>query len=141
MRSWLAMKMLSRNMASIREGDYGPTLKMDADDIWLHFPGENSWAGDHRGKEAVGQWLARFVKVGLQIYPDEVMVTGWPWHMTMAVRGHIYLDGSGGERVYDNRYVIWGHLRWGKLADYEVYEDTQKSVALDEYLAVHQPAI
>jgi hypothetical protein len=31
--------------------------------------------------------------------------------------------------------VIWGHISWGLLRDYEVYEDTQKSKKLDEYLA------
>ena len=31
--------------------------------------------------------------------------------------------------------MIWGHIRWGKLHDYEVYEDTQKSKELDGYLA------
>jgi hypothetical protein len=33
--------------------------------------------------------------------------------------------------------VIWGKLRWGKLYDYEVYEDTQKAKALDEWLEQH----
>ena len=42
---------------------------------------------------------------------------------------------KGGERVYENRYVIWGRLRWGLLREYEVYEDTQRAKALDEYLA------
>jgi hypothetical protein len=31
--------------------------------------------------------------------------------------------------------VIWGRISWGRLREYEVYEDTQKSKALDEYLA------
>jgi ketosteroid isomerase-like protein len=43
-----------------------------------------------------------------------------------------------GLRVYDNRYVIWGHIAWGKLREYEVYEDTQKSQRLDEYLERRQ---
>ena len=30
--------------------------------------------------------------------------------------------------------MIWGTIRWGRLVDYEVYEDTQKSRALDEWL-------
>ena len=37
---------------------------------------------------------------------------------------------SGGERVYENRYVIWGQLKWGRLKRYEVYEDTQKTAKL-----------
>jgi hypothetical protein len=32
--------------------------------------------------------------------------------------------------------VIWGRLAWGRLKEYEVYEDTQKAKALDDYLAI-----
>jgi ketosteroid isomerase-like protein len=140
MRAWLAMRLISGTMARLRAGDTGPTLKLDADDVWLHFPGRTSWSGDFRGKEALGQWLARFVRVGLQIYPDEVTIRGWPWRMTMALRGHIDLHDPEGLPVYENRFVMWGVLRWGRLAEYEVYEDTQRSAELDQYLALHEPA-
>jgi hypothetical protein len=43
--------------------------------------------------------------------------------------------------VYENRFVIWGRLRWGRLSDYEVYEDTQKARALDAYLEANEPAL
>lgn len=33
MLSWLAKRMIARNMAKAREGDIGPTLKMDAEDV------------------------------------------------------------------------------------------------------------
>jgi hypothetical protein len=45
-----------------------------------------------------------------------------------------------GETVYANRYVIWGRMAWGRMREYEVYEDTQKLPALDEYLAAGAPA-
>lgn len=57
--------------------------------------------------------------------------------MRMCVRGTDHLDAPSGERIYENRYVIWGHLAWGRLTDYEVYEDTQRSAALDEWLEEH----
>jgi hypothetical protein len=31
--------------------------------------------------------------------------------------------------------VIWGRMSWGFLREYEVYEDTERSTSLDEYLA------
>jgi hypothetical protein len=37
--------------------------------------------------------------------------------------------------------VIWAHLKWGRLKEYEVYEDTEKASALDEYLEAHEPAL
>jgi len=135
MLSWLAKKMISRNMARASAGDIGPTLKMDAEDVRFRFPGDSSWATELQGKDRLEPWLRRFADAGIQISPDEVVLKGFPWKQTICIRGTDYLDTPTGERVYENRYVIWGHLRWGLLRDYEVYEDTQKAKKLDEYLA------
>lgn len=135
MLSWLAKKMIARNMARASEGDLEPTLRMDAEDVRFRFPGDNSWAGEIVGKAELERWLRRFADTGLQISPDEVVLEGFPWKQTICIRGTDHLDTAEGERVYENRYVIWGHLSWGKLRDYEVYEDTEKSRALDEHLA------
>jgi ketosteroid isomerase-like protein len=137
MLSWLAKRMVSRNMARLRDGDYKPLLRLDARDIRFRFPGDSSWATELQGKRAHGEWLARFAEVGLQIFPDEVVLKGPPWRATMCVRGNVHLDDAAGKRVYENRYVLWGMLRWGFLKNYEVYEDTQLSLALDQYLAAH----
>jgi ketosteroid isomerase-like protein len=134
MQSWLAKKMIVRNMASVRAGDYEPQLRAVAKDVHFRFPGESSWAVDIRGKDELERWLQRFVHVGLQIFPDEVVAKGPPWNTTLTVRGTIHLDTPAGERVYENRYVIWGRISWGLLREYEVYEDTKRSDALDEYL-------
>jgi len=141
MFSWLAKQLLSRTMAHTRAGDIGPTLRMEAEDVRFRFPGQNSWAGEMRGKDEVERWLQRFARVGIQIYPDEVVVKGFPWKMTLCVRGHDYLRSPSGELVYENRYVIWGRMAWGKLKDYEVYEDTEKAKALDDYLAANEPSL
>jgi ketosteroid isomerase-like protein len=135
MVSWLAKQLLSRNMARLRAGDYRPLLRLDAGDIRFRFPGTSSWATELEGKHELKQWLQRFVDTGIQIYPDEVVVKGFPWNMTLCVRGTDYLDSPEGERVYENRYVIWGRMSWGLLREYEVYEDTERAAALDQYLA------
>ena len=135
MLSWLGRLMISRNMAKARDGDIEPTLRMDAEDVRFRFPGDSSWATELEGKEELRRWLERFADVGMQIFPDEVVLKGFPWKQTICIRGTDHLDSTEGERMYENRYVIWGRLAWGKLREYEVYEDTQKSKALDEYLA------
>ena len=135
MRSWIAKKILSRNMTRIRAGDIEPTLRLDAKDVRFRFPGDSSWATELQGKDELRRWLEKFVDAGLQIYPDEVVVKGWPWNTTLCVRGTDHLDAPDGTRVYENRYVIWGHMKWGLLKDYEVYEDTTRTAALDDYLA------
>ncbi len=139
MLSWLGKRILTRNMARTSAGDYGPSLAMSAEDVHFRFPGDSSWAGEYNGKRELEPWLRRFVDAGIQISPDEVVVQGWPWKATVCVRGTDYLNSPEGEAVYENRYVIWGHMVWGKLTDYEVYEDTQAAAALDEYLESRQP--
>lgn len=141
MQSWLAKKLISYVMSRTRAGDVGPSLRLDAPDVELTFPGQNSWSGVFRGKHEVERWLRRFAAVGLQIYADEVVAKGMPWNTTICVRGHDYLAASDGQIVYENRYVIWGRLAWGKLKRYEVYEDTHKADELDAYLAEHRPEL
>ena len=135
MLSWLGRILISRNMAKAREGDIEPTLSMDAEDVRFRFPGDSSWATELEGKDELRKWLERFADAGLQIYPDEVIVQGFPWRQTICVRGTDHLDAPDGRRVYENRYVIWGRISWGKLRDYEVYEDTKATDALDRHLA------
>jgi ketosteroid isomerase-like protein len=141
MLSWVTNQLISRVMAATRRGDIRPTLLLDADDVHFVFPGENSWSGEYHGKSEHRRWLERLVRVGVKTEPDEVAVSGFPWRMTVAIRGRSWWDSPAGERVYSNRFVIWGKLRWGKLYDYEVYEDTEKARRLDDYLAAEEPAL
>ncbi len=136
MLSWLAKRILTRNMAHLRGGDYRPLLRLDAKHVRFRFPGDSSWATELQGKAELERWLQRFVQAGLQIFPDEVVAKGPPWNTTLCVRGTVHLKTPAGETVYENRYVIWGRMSWGLVRDYEVYEDTQKAAALDEYLGV-----
>jgi ketosteroid isomerase-like protein len=137
--SWLAKKLISRDLERVRAGDYRPLLRRDAEDIRFRFPGDNSWATELQGKAELERWLQRFVAVGIQIFADEVVATGPPWNMTVCIRGTDYLRSPEGETVYQNRYVLWGRMAWGRLREYEAYEDTQASKALDDYLAAVGP--
>ncbi len=134
MLSWLAGKLIAHNMRKLNEGDPAPTVRMYAEDVRFTFPGDNSWAGEIEGKEGLERWLRRFAEVGVQIRSDEVVLQGWPWRQTVCVRGITTFDTPEGERVYENRYVIWGHMAWGKMRAYEVYEDSEKAKMLDRYL-------
>lgn len=141
MLSWLAKQVISYNMARTRSGDIAPTLRLDAPDVRFTFPGGNSWSGVMSGKDEVERWLRRFVSVGLQAYTDDVVVKGFPWKMTVCVRAHDHLKTPAGETVYENRFVIWGRLAWGRVKEYEVYMDTERVRALDEWLAANQPSL
>jgi ketosteroid isomerase-like protein len=134
-RSWLAKQVITRNLRALNRGDVRPTLRMEAPDVHFRFPGTSSWATDVVGRDNVEEWLNRMVATGLQHEAAEVVVAGPPWRMTMVLRGTDRLAAPDGTLVYENRYVIWALTRWGFIKDYEVYEDTERSVAFDAYLA------
>jgi len=138
--SWLAKRMLDQAYTRLNAGDPRLLLALDADDVHFRFPGESSWSGDIRGKDQVERWLRRMISTGLQHKPEQVVVQGPPWNMTICLRSTDHLDDDAGRRVYSNRYVIWGRMAWGRLREYEVYEDTQKLPAFDEYVAGREGA-
>jgi ketosteroid isomerase-like protein len=141
MLSWLAKQLISRVMARTRAGDIRPTLALDAPDVTFVFPGRNSWSGTYEGRDAHRRWLERLVRVGVKTDADQVVAAGPPWNTTVCIRGRSWRDTPAGQRIYDNRFVIWGKLRWGRLAEYEVYEDTEKAQALDDYMEENEPAL
>jgi ketosteroid isomerase-like protein len=141
MLSYPVLRLISWVMARTRAGDIRPTLLMDDNNVRFVFPGSNSWSGTFNGKHEHQRWLERLVRVGVKTEPDELAVSGFPWKMRVVIRGRSWRDNSAGERIYENRFVIWAHLRWGKLRDYEVYEDTEKAQALDDYLESNEPAL
>lgn len=134
-RSWLAKKVITRNLEALNRGDVRPTLRMEARDVRFHFPGTSSWAIDTTSRDQVEGWLRRMVAAGLQHQLLEVVASGPPWRMAMVVRGTDRFDEADGTPVYENRYVIWATTRWGLIRDYEVYEDTEKVTAFDAYLS------
>jgi len=135
MFSWLAKRVLDRGYRRLNAGDPSLLLALDAKDVHFRFPGESSWAADSHGKEELERWLRRMIATGLQHEPAQVVMQGPPWNTTVCLRSTDRLTTPDGETVYENRYVIWGRMAWGLLREYEVYEDTQKAAAFDEYLA------
>ena len=118
-----------------------PTLLLDAPDVQLTFPGQNSWSGVFRGKHEVERWLRRLAALGIKTYPDEVVAKGFPWKTTVCVRGHDHSTRPTASGVYENRFVIWGRMSWGRLKEYEVYEDTHKANEFDDWLTEHEAAL
>ena len=46
MFSWLAEKLIARNMKAIRTGDIKPTTLLYAEDVRFSFPGDSSFAAE-----------------------------------------------------------------------------------------------
>ena len=126
--------MIRRNVRAIAAGDVAPALAAYADDAVLVFPGDGIWAGEHRGRAAIEQFLRRFVEAGIVGETHEILVSGPPWNTKICVRFTDFAR-DGDKVVYENRAILFGLAKWGKIVYQEDYEDTQKAAAFDAYLA------
>ena len=129
---------LCRNLERLSTADYQSMLRSSSEDVRLRFPGDHAWAVELHGTSELERWLQSFVAIGLHVVVEEAIATGPPWRRTIAVRGTTDLKTPAGDTVHANRYVIWVRAAWGQCTEYEIYEDTQRTAALDEYLAAHE---
>jgi ketosteroid isomerase-like protein len=134
MYKWAIRRQIRRNVAALRAGDLAPLLSGYADDAVLVFPGVSSWGGEHRGKPAIEAFLRRFLDAGLVGETHDILVNGPPWNTRIAVLFTDAATDADGKIVYENRAVLYGHIRWGKIVHQEDFEDTQKVEAFDRVL-------
>lgn len=139
MYRWLVRKALVWVLGQLRAGRPRPLFLLLAPDIHFRFPGEHSWAADFHGREEAKRWLQRYVRVGLQLHPQEIVVGGPPWRMTIFTRFTDHAADPDGTIVYRNEGVLVDTLVWGRIKRHVSYEDTQKTLAFDHYLERARP--
>lgn len=105
-------------------GDGATAIGFYADDIVLHYFGQNPLAGDHAGKAAALAVLAKVgaaTKRGRPVIHD---VLGGKEHAAMLAR-ESWMDG--GTPVSLDRVLLF-HVRDGKLSECWVYDADQRAV-------------
>jgi ketosteroid isomerase-like protein len=110
---------------SINARDLDAPWKMAAEDMRFTFVGVTPLGATLVGRDKFRDWLAavfdRFPDITFDL--REVIVSGWPWHTRIAVRIAIAATLVDGTR-YENEAVQWLTLRWGRMIDDWVLEDT-----------------
>ncbi len=110
-------------------GDVPAILDQLTDDVVFYDPGAPGvpHAGRYRGREEVGSYFARiaetmeieeFAPTEFLAQADRVVVLG-------SLRARVKDTG----RSYDNEWVMVWTLRDGKVAGYQIYEDTARELA------------
>ena len=129
----LIVKRIARRMfARLSKGEYEPIVKQFGPQSRFMFAGEHALGGERRGQEAVREWFQEMLRrfPGIQIVPQEVVVNGWPWNTVIATHLMISAPRPGG-REYRNEGMQLLRLRWGRVVEDLIFEDT---LALDAEL-------
>lgn len=134
MYSWIIGRVVRTVIGRLNAGDIRLLMVTVASDAVLVFPGESSFAGEHRGKHAIEAWLKRFVELGPRFVVHDVAVAGPPWNMRVCFRfsDRITVPGGGD---YDNEGMEYLRMRWGMIREQRVYLDTERVARLDARLA------
>jgi ketosteroid isomerase-like protein len=134
MYRWLVQKGTRAVLARLRRGDQRPLLAAMADDVRFRFLGEHSWAADYDSKTEVRRWMERYVRVGLELQPHEIVVSGPPWNTVICTRFTDRATDEHGAVIYENEGVLFDRMVWGRIREHISYEDTQRTVEFDRRL-------
>jgi ketosteroid isomerase-like protein len=109
------------------------------------FGGDHAIGGERHDSDALRRWFERLARVlpNLHLEINDIWVTGWPWQTMVFVQwdGTATLMNGG---PYSQHAVHVITLKWGKIHELDVFEDSQEvdralkaqaAAGLDEALA------
>ncbi|MEV7007005.1 nuclear transport factor 2 family protein [Streptosporangium sp. NPDC051022] len=119
--------VVRRTWRRVNAGDYEAAVSMASPDLRFRFVGDTALGADVRGPEAFRAWFARFTEhlPGVRLKLVDVVAGGWPWNTKVAVRLQVAGTLEDGT-PYRNIAMQWVTLRWGRMVDDIVVEDTLK---------------
>ena len=125
MYKFIVRRIVRRAFAGLSAGDYEPIVKQFGPRSRFNFAGDHALGGERFGQDAVRAWFQEMLKrfPGIRIEPQEVVVNGWPWNTVVATHLAISAPRAGG-REYRNEGMQLLRLRWGRVVDDLIFEDT-----------------
>ena len=126
MYKFVVKRIVRRMFGSLSKGEYEPIVKQFGPESRFVFVGDHPLGGERRGQAAVREWFRESLRLfpGIQIVPQEVVVNGWPWNTVVAT--HLSISATRDGRPYRNEGMQLLRLRWGRVVEDRIYEDTLK---------------
>ena len=114
---------------ALSSGDYEQVLRQFHPRVVFSFAGSAPLGGERNGIKDVRAWFQRLYSYfpGIQFSIHQVIVQGWPWNTLVATRLSITAPRSYGSD-YRNEAMQFLRLRWGKVVEDRLHEDTYKLV-------------
>ena len=119
----IVRSQVRKGYSNVSSGNFDAVVKTFRDDGVFQMAGDHPLGGERRGREAVRGW---FEEMG-RLFPDlrlealTIVVNGGPWDMKVATRFRV----SSAQAGYENEGMHYLRLRWAKVLEDRLYEDTQ----------------
>ena len=123
----IVRRIVCTGFRALSEGDYEQLLRQFHPQVIFSFAGPAPLGGERKGVEAVREWFQRMFSYfpGIRFTVQHVIVQGWPWNTLVATRLSIAAPRADGS-MYRNEAMQFLRLRWGKVVEDHLYEDTYK---------------
>jgi ketosteroid isomerase-like protein len=125
--SSIVKKRIRQSFDQVNNHRWDELLGSIAPNVDHRFLGAHAIGGERHDRETLRRWFERLGRVlpNLQLKINNIWVKGPPWHTTVVVQW----DGAatllnGGPYVQHAVHVIT--LRWGKIHELDVFEDSQE---------------
>jgi len=123
---YIVKSLVRKSFDQVNRRQFDDLLKSVSPGVRHSFAGNHALGGVRNDSGAFKAWLERLAKVmpTLQIQIRDIKVTGWPHHTLAIVRWSAGATLQNGE-PYLNHGVHFVTLKWAKVTEIEVYEDSQ----------------
>jgi ketosteroid isomerase-like protein len=130
MYHFMVRKIIHRAFSDLSKGNSEAVLSQFSPDIHFMFEGEHAMGSELHSLDGVRQWFQRVSRLfpGLQFKVRQVIVSGWPWNTVVATKLQVEAKLQSGD-LYQNSLVQIVQLRWGRVMDDYLLENTQKLAA------------
>jgi ketosteroid isomerase-like protein len=111
---------------ALSRGDRDKVVSSFAPDALLTFSGDHALGGSFRGRDAIRGWFERLFACfpDLEFRPHTIVVEGFPWNTSVATRFAVSATLPNG-KPYSNEGMQFLRIRWGRVTEDRLYEDTQ----------------
>lgn len=134
----IVRRSLVQGFRGVDNHNYAALADHFAPDVHHRFGGEHSLGGERHDSKTVVAWLERVGRVlpDLTFTITDVAVAGWPQNTTATARWNAFATLADRGEPYVNRGVHVVRLRWFKITEMDVYQDTEiLRAALDRQAA------
>jgi ketosteroid isomerase-like protein len=125
MYAFVVRRLVRRRLAELSRGAPAKVIaKFHAGSVFT-LMGDHALGGERRGRSGVAEWFTQMFGVfpGIVIEPRDIAVAGWPWRTTITTQFVVRAALDGG-RLYRNEGVQIIRMRWGRVREERIYEDT-----------------
>ncbi|MGX6602238.1 nuclear transport factor 2 family protein [Micromonosporaceae bacterium Da 78-11] len=123
---WAATRMYRRALDDVERGAYDAVLGQFHPDCAFTFIGDSPLGAQLRGHPDIRRWFERFGRLlpGPRFEVQQIVVGGAPWRQRLVA--HVRIHGTVAGEAYENQFAHFLTIRWGKVVDDLVVEDTQR---------------